>query len=138
MIIITVVIWILTLGFTLNKLSGFTIKPDNVIQTIFALAPHSFSYMTAGFWSILAALITGGYIGGLVVRTPKKGIQVGLISFGLLMFFQLAIGFLFDITTYQGWLAQVSSDGGDIIIDFVLSAVLLMAAGTVGGIVTKE
>ena len=94
--------------------------------------------MTIGFWSIIAALITGGYIGGLVVRSWKRGIQVGFVCFLLIIFLQFAIGFLFNITTYQGWLSQVSSHGGDIYIDFLLSAFLLMASGAVGGLITKE
>ncbi len=138
MLTISLVILILTLEFSLSKFTD-PIKPGNLIQAIFVLAPHPlYGFMTPGFSSVIIALVGGAYIGGLVVRGAKKGFIVGISCFGLLMFFQIAIGFFFDFSTYQGWLAQINSGDGNIIIDFLLSAGLLVVAGAVGGIITRE
>ncbi|HUY00147.1 MAG TPA: YrzE family protein [Candidatus Deferrimicrobium sp.] len=144
MVAIPLIILIVTLGFSLAKvealetLVGQDFPINNVVQGIFILGPHSISFLTTGFWSIIAANLAGAYIGGLVVRSGKKGILVGIISFGLFIFLQLAIGFLFNINTYIEWFTKVSLAGGNVLMDFLMSATLLMAAGAVGGMLSRE
>ena len=137
LITVAMVILIVTLGFSLDKVGILGI--DNLVQAIFILAPHSYSFMTTGMWSIIAALTTGAFIGGLLVKNIKSGIAIGILSFVIIIVLQFAVGFLFNFTTFQAWYAlEVPSHGGDIIIDFLLSVGILIGAGAIGGAITRE
>ena len=144
MAVILLVIYIVTFEFTIAKVEALEtlfaqeFPINNVAQGLFIITPHSFSFMKNGFWSIIAALVSGAYIGGLAVRSIKKGILVGIISLGLLIFLQLAIGFLFNITAYLEWLSQVNSVGGNVLMDLIITTTLLVGAGVMGGMLSRE
>jgi len=136
--VVTTVLVVLffTLGFSVDKVLGFGIT--ELWQAIFVVAPHSSSLIGSGMWSIIAALTSGGFIAGLGIRSLKKAIIVGIISLGVLMLLQLALGFLFDFTAYTIWYSLIPSLGGNIFLDFSISAGILMAAGALGGALTSE
>ncbi|NVM29516.1 MAG: hypothetical protein HWN65_11810 [Candidatus Helarchaeota archaeon] len=136
MVTVEMIILFLTLGLSLEKVVSYNIT--TLWQAIFIIPLHLPTFITSGMWSIMAALTIGAFIGGLVMKQIKKGILVSIISFGLLLFLQLAVGFLFNFDALIAWYSLISSLGGNVIVDFLVSAFILIAAGAIGGALTRE
>lgn len=133
---VELIILFLTLGLSIAKVASYGITA--LWQAIFIIPLHLPTFLTSGMWSIMAALTIGAFIGGLLMRTIKKGILVSVICFGLLLFLQFALGFLFDFNALLAWYSLIPALGGNVIIDFLVSAVILIAVGATGGAITRE
>jgi hypothetical protein len=134
--IIEIVILFLTLELSTGKLDSHI--STTLWQAIFIVPLHLPTFFTSGMWSLLAALTTGAFIGGLIVKKIKKGILLGVISFGLLLLLQFSLGFLFDIDALLAWYSIVASLGGDVLLDFLVSIGILVIAGAIGGALTRD
>ncbi len=134
--IVEMIILLLTLQLSTGKVDSYI--TTTLWQAIFIIPLHLPTFLTSGMWSITAALTIGAFIGGLIVKKIKKGILVGIISFGLLLLLQFAVGFLFDFNALIAWYSLISSLGSNVILDFLVSIGILITAGAIGGALTRE
>ncbi len=134
--IIEMVILLLTLELSTGKLDSHI--STTLWQAIFIVPLHLPTFFTSGMWSLLAALTTGAFIGGLIVKKIKKGIFLGVICFGILLLLQFSLGFLFDIDALLAWYSVIASLGGNVMLDFLVSAGILIVAGAIGSALTRD
>lgn len=121
-----------TLGISVSELETLGYS---VFQGAFLIMVHPYTMIIGGTWSVLAALGAGAFIGGLIAKGAKAGATVGIISFGLFLFLQIAVGVFFDFSALQLWWAIMDLIGS-VIIDLVLAAGILVAVGAIGGALT--
>ena len=135
LIVIVIINVFLTLGLSVSDLTAIGFD-TSLFQAIFLIDIHPYTFITGDGWSILAALGGGAFVGGLISKGAKNGVLVGTITFALLWILQIGIALLFDFNALYFWYALLELVGGSIILDFAISAGILIVAGAIGGAIT--
>ncbi len=127
------IVFFVTLNYTLPN--ALLLQNPAQYQSIFVLLLDPISAITAGQWSVIAALAVGALLGGLISKSPLGGLAVGLISFLviLMLFLGLSIGFV-----VADWIAWVTVQGSNIAGELALCAGILAGVGAIGGKLTAE
>ncbi|MHA1129766.1 MAG: hypothetical protein ACTSQI_01245 [Candidatus Helarchaeota archaeon] len=131
---VALIIVFVTLGMSAEDVLGSF--DTALVQGIFLIAVHPYTFLITGTWSLLAALAAGAFIGGLIAKGAKSGLAVGSISFGLLLLLQISVAFFFDFNALSVWYALITITGGNAILDFVIGAGVMLACGAIGGALT--
>ncbi|MFX1294696.1 MAG: hypothetical protein ACFFD2_07560 [Promethearchaeota archaeon] len=135
-IAIVLIIIFVTLELSVDDISGMGFE-TSLFQAIFLTALHPYSLLIInGSWSIIAAIATGAFIGGLIAKGTKAGIAVGIISFGILFLLQICVTFVFNFGELMAWYGPLGTT--NVILDVTIGTGVSIVCGAIGGAITSD
>jgi len=130
----TLIVSIVTIIYSLTQIPGLSDK--QVYQLIFFLLMEPYFAISLGYWSVLAGLAVGAFIGGLASKGAGNGFLVGLINWIIIFILYISVTFVFNFADLSAWWAT----RGIILIvyDMIIGLVVLLVVGAIGGAITTS
>lgn len=127
------IIFFVTLGYTLSEFPE--LGTSSMFLVVFAVLLNPLTAIDMGIWSVIAAIAVGGFIGGLISKSPTSGLMVGLLSFVVIFILFLGLTVGFDI---GAWVLWVTTHGSNVAFDLLLCVAIFAGTGSIGGKLTAE
>jgi hypothetical protein len=149
LILCLIIAWALTyfvgLGNTVADLQALIGSgADAILTTVSAICIAqlgAYNLIATGTYAIIAALIVGGFVGGLVTRSPLGGFGLS-ISYMIILFvipFGLNMVSTMDpVVSFNSILALLGPDTVQQAISLIVAFVALLVPAAIGGAITKE